>query len=89
MQDDHVLTELNFNLMTLRVSGVCRQNICYHVASFRDSNRFDMHHDHVLKKLNFDLLIPMVREVSAGKIFGSMLLHLVSPINMISNMTMF
>ena len=23
---------------------VCMQNICYHVASFRNSNKFDMQH---------------------------------------------
>ena len=34
---------------------VLRANICYQVATFRDSNKFDMQHDHVLEKLNFDL----------------------------------
>ena len=33
-------------------------NICYHVAAFRDSLKFDMHHDDVLKMWNFDLLTP-------------------------------
>ena len=38
--------------------GVYGQHICYHVATFRDANKFDMQYDHVLKKLNFDLLTP-------------------------------
>ena len=44
-----------------RGGGVCRQTICYHFATFRDSNKFDMQHDHVLKKMNFDLMVPKVR----------------------------
>ena len=60
MQHDNVLKKLNFELFTPRVRerGVCRQNICYHVATFCDSILFDMQHDHVLKKLDFDLLNP-------------------------------
>ena len=56
MKHDHVLKKLNFDLLAPRVrgGGVCGQNICYHVATFRDSNKFDMQHDYVLKKLNFD-----------------------------------
>ena len=42
--------------------GVCGQNICYHVAIFRDSNKFDMHHDPCSEKMNFDLLTFRVRE---------------------------
>ena len=59
MQHDIVLNKLNFDLLTPRVrGGVCGQNICYHVATFRGSKIFDMQHDHDLKKLNFDLLTP-------------------------------
>ena len=54
MQHDIVLKKFNFDPLTPRVSWVCRQNICYHVARFRHSNKFDMQHDHVLKRLNFD-----------------------------------
>ena len=50
MQHDHVLKKWNFDLLTPRV-GVCRQNICDHVATFRDYNKFDMQLDHVLKKV--------------------------------------
>ena len=61
MQRDHVLKKINFDLLTTRVSGwgVCGQNICYHVAAFRDYNIFNIQHDHVLKKLNFDFLTPI------------------------------
>ena len=52
-----------------------------------------MLHDIVLKKLNFDLLTPRVKGGggggSAGKIFGTLLLHFVIPFNWICNMTMF
>ena len=41
MQHDHVLKKLNFDLLTqspglwgVPLSGVCGQNICYHVAAF-------------------------------------------------------
>ena len=42
MQQDHILkTKMNFELLTpsprVRGGGVCRQNIYYHVAVFRDS----------------------------------------------------
>ena len=42
IQPDHVLKKLTFDLLThpSRVRGngeICRQNICYHVAAFRDS----------------------------------------------------
>ena len=66
MQHGIVLKKLNLYLLTPRVregrrgggggGGLCEQNICYHVATFRDSHKFDMQHDHVLKKLNFDLV---------------------------------
>ena len=74
--------------------GVCRQNICYHVATFRDSISLDMLHDHVLKKLNYDFLTPRAKGgrgglLSAGKIFATMLLHCVIPFSLICNMTMF
>ena len=55
MQQDIVLKKLNFDLLTPRVSlcvggeGSARQIICYHVATFRDSNKFDIQHEHVLK----------------------------------------
>ena len=63
MKNDIVLKKLDFDLLTPRVRGwgVCEQIICYHVATFRDSNLFDMQHDHVLKKLNFYLLTPSTR----------------------------
>ena len=38
--------------------GGLGQSICYHVATFRDSNIFEKQHDHVLKKLSFDLFTP-------------------------------
>ena len=42
MQHDHVLKQLNFDLLTptpgsgggVGVGGVCGQNICYHAAAF-------------------------------------------------------
>ena len=56
MQHDHVLKKLNLDLLTpFAGSGVCRQNICFHVAAL-------MIYFNVicnmtgLKKLNFDLL---------------------------------
>ena len=70
MQHDHVLKKLNFDLLTSSRrsgrwggGGVCGKNICYHVAVFCDSNKFDMQHDHLLKKLNFDLFDPKVKWV--------------------------
>ena len=51
-----------------------------------------MQHDIVLKKLNFDLLTTRVRKgggVPAGKIFATLLLHFVIPINLICSLTMF
>ena len=49
-----------------------------------------MQHDHVLEMFNFDLSTPTAGPgVSAGKIFATMLLHLVIPFNLIYNMTMF
>ena len=92
MQHNVVLKKLNFDLLTPRVrgGGVCSQNISYHIATFCDSNKFDMQDDHVLKKLNFDLLTSRVRgRRSASKIFATMLLHFVSPFNLICNITMF
>ena len=66
MQHDQVLKKLNFGFLTPRLSvcvcggggGGLGQSICYHVATFRDSNIFEKQHDHVLKKLNFDLFTP-------------------------------
>ena len=56
MQHDIALKMLIFYSLTPRVrGGVCGENICYHVASFRDSNKIGLHHDHALNKLNFDL----------------------------------
>ena len=52
---------------------VCGQNICHHVAAFRDSLLNDKQHDCVLKKLNFDPLTPS--SGSGGKIFATMLLQ--------------
>ena len=46
--------------------------------------------DHVLKKLYFDILTPRLKGVGyAGKMFATILLHFVIPINLICNMTMF
>ena len=71
MQHDIFLT---FALLVNRTrgvwGGVCRQNICYHVTTFRDSINFDMHHDHVLKKLNFDLFIPSPGSLGVGGLGG-------------------
>ena len=63
MHHDHVLKKLNFDLLTPSpgfgvARGVCWQNICYHVSTIRDSNKFEMQHNHVLEKLTFDLLTP-------------------------------
>ena len=70
------MTLLYPNLCYNKMCGVCRQNICYHVAAFVIPFEFDMQHDHVLKKLNVDLLpAPRVGGGSAGKIFATMLLH--------------
>ena len=87
MQHDHVLKKLNFDLLTPspRVvgEGVCRQNICLHVAAFRDSSKFNMQHDYVLKKLNFIMwTLSEWREVggSTGKMFATTLLHLWFPL---------
>ena len=54
MQHDHVLRKSNFDLLTptLRVEGEggsADKNICYHIPTHSDSNRFDKQHDHVLK----------------------------------------
>ena len=57
MQRDIVLKKLIFDLSPLGSGGVCRQNICFNVATFRGSNKFDMQHHHILEKLNYDLLI--------------------------------
>ena len=55
-----------------RGGGVCGQNVCYHVAAFRDSHLFDMQNDIV----NFDLwTLSEEGEGSAGKTFATMLLH--------------
>ena len=47
-----------------------------------------MQHDIVRKKLNYDLLTTRVCVGSEGKIFATMLLHLVIPFNLICNTTM-
>ena len=83
MQYDHVLKKFNFDLLIRRVGGggVCRQNICNHVAAFCDSLYFFMQLDLVLKMLNFDLFdpIPMVEgggvSESVAKLFATMLLN--------------
>ena len=83
MQHDIVLKKLIFDLLTPRVrgGGVCGQNICYHVPTFRDHIKFYIRHDHGLKKSNFDLLFHFQRRIggigvgSAGRIFATMLLH--------------
>ena len=54
MQNDVVLKKLNF--FTPRVRGPAGKTICYLVAKFYDSNKFDLQLDSVLKKLNFDVL---------------------------------
>ena len=76
MQHDIVLKKLNFDLLIPRVRGGMGANICYHVATFREFNKFDMQHDHVLKKLIFYLLTPSPRVVgggggSVGKMFAT------------------
>ena len=50
MQHDHVLKKWKFDLLNLMSGvGVCGQNSCYHVATFCDSNIFEIQHDHVPK----------------------------------------
>ena len=86
MQHGIALKKLNLDLFTPRVMGlvVCEQNICYHVATLRDFNAFDMQHDLVLKKLNFVLLPPRVRAGGLQvNIFVTMLLHFVIHFNLI------
>ena len=65
------------------------QNICYHVATFRDSNKFNIQQGHVLKKMNLDLLIQSPKVVEAGGGGGRVLPHFVIPVYLICNMTMF
>ena len=75
MQHDHVRKKLNFDLLTSRVRGtVCGQTICSHVATFRESNKFDMQHDHILKKMNFDLLTLSPRVMGEGGLRAKCLL---------------
>ena len=62
MQHNHVLKKLNFDLSTLGYGGLWAY-ICYLVATFCDSNKFDTQLNHVLKKLNFD---PKVKWVGGG-----------------------
>ena len=76
MQHDIVLKKSNSNLNTPMV----RQNLCYHVATFRVLISLDMQHDNFFKKLNSDLLTPSPRgrggmsRGSVGKLFATMLL---------------
>ena len=71
MQHDHVLKKLTFDLLIPSTrseqggGGVCSQNICYHVAAFRDTILFDMQLGHILKKLNLDLVTPRVGQNSS------------------------
>ena len=78
MQHDHVLKQLNFDLLTSS-SGLGeggRLSASKIFATLLLHPRFGMHHDHVLKKLNFGLLThPQGRGVSEGKICADMLLH--------------
>ena len=59
MQLDHVLKNVNFDLLTPTpgsgggVRGICGQNICYHFAAFLILINLIY-----MKKLNFDLLTP-------------------------------
>ena len=93
MQHDHVMIKLNFDLLTPRVvcvRGVCWQNVCYHVASFRDSIfKFDMQHLQVLKKLNFDLLTPSPGIGVGGQNIRYHVAAFVIPFNLICKMTLF
>ena len=81
MQHDIVLKKLDFDLLTPKVRGgrVYRQNICYHIAAFRDSLLFDIQYDHVLEKLTFDLLTHPQgaggRGVVCGQKIATMLLY--------------
>ena len=86
---------MTFDLLThpARVRGmrVYGQNICYHVAAFRDFIWFDMQHDHVLKKLNFARLTPFLG--SCGMVCRQNICdHVVAfliPFNLICNMKLF
>ena len=51
------IVQLNSDLLspTVKGAGVRWYNTCNRVATFRDSNKFDLQHDLVLKKLSFDL----------------------------------
>ena len=53
MQHDVILKKIDFYFLAQWPGGVYGQNSCYHVATFCDSNIFDMQHDHVLKKRDF------------------------------------
>ena len=97
MQHDHVLKKLNFDLLTPspgRGEGEWGrwQNICYHVAAFHDSHKFDMQHDHVLKKMNFDLLTPKPPRPGGGGVCKQNIYYHVAafviPFTLICNMTM-
>ena len=89
MQHDHFLEKMKFDLLIptprSRWGGVFRQNICDHVAAFRDSLYFDKRHDCVLNKLKFDLLtIPQGH--GGGK--GLQANYFEIPFNLIFKMTM-
>ena len=89
MQNDHVLKKMKFDLLILtpmsRWGGVFRQNICDHVAAFRDSLYFDQRHDYVLNKLKFDLLT-LIPGQWRGE--GLQANYFVIPFNLIFKMTM-
>ena len=73
MQHDIVLKKLNFDLLSLRVSGGggSAGKIFVTIALFCDFNKVDMQHAQVLKRLTLTHL----QGVSVGKIFATMLLH--------------
>ena len=64
MQHDHVLKKLNNDLLTPspgsggREGGVCRQNICYQVATFLILLYLICNMTMFKKKMNFNLLTP-------------------------------
>ena len=69
------------------VWAVCRQHICYQCCCIHDSFLFDMQHDITMFWKSW--LLSWAWGESVGKIFPTMLLHFVIPLNLICNMTMF
>ena len=76
MKHDHVLKNVNFDRQGLGVGEwYLWAKYLLQCSNIRYSLKFDMQHDHVMKQIV--LLTPRVVLVgSVGKIFATMLLHL-------------